>query len=104
MSRKEEEWYKKFQEGSFVVKGWKSRTREIVKPFASSEKDRLEEKLHHLGEKIGREWSKDNSVRRIDTPMLQTWGNELLAAKDKGAAVLIEEIERLEKDVDQLLA
>ncbi len=104
VNRKEEEWYKKFNEGSFVVKGWKARTKEILKPFVSPERDVLKEKLVRLGEKIGREWAKDNSVRRIDTSMLQTWGDDLVAARKKGADALVEKIERLDMDVDQLIA
>ncbi|SLM31796.1 conserved hypothetical protein [Desulfamplus magnetovallimortis] len=102
-SRKEEEWYKKFQEGTFGVKGWKGRSKEILKPFSSDEKMNLKDKLDNLGEKIGREWAKDNSVRKIDTPMLQGWGKELLAAKDKGAETLIQEIDRLENEVNRIL-
>ncbi len=103
-SRKEEEWYKKFQKGSFVVKGWKARTKEILKPFSSPEKEGLNVKLDKLGEQIGREWSRSNSIRRIDTPMLQKWGNELLAAKKGGVDALLNKIEKLEADIEVLLS
>jgi len=103
-SKKEEEWYKKFEDGTFVIKGWRSRTKEIIKPFVSPEREMLKEKLDRLGEKIGREWARDNSIRRIDTPMLQSWGNDLVAARREGADALVRKIESLEVDVDHLLA
>ncbi|MBF0203172.1 MAG: hypothetical protein HQK67_02420 [Desulfamplus sp.] len=103
-SREEEDWFKKFQEGTFLVKGWKGRMKETLKPFSSPEKESLGKQLEMLGEKIGREWSRSNSVRRIDTPMLQKWGDALLSAKDRGAGSLIREIENLNSEVDRLLS
>lgn len=104
VSKKEEDWFKKFQEGTFGVKGWKARTREILKPFASPEKETLQEELEELGEQIGREWAKDNDTRRIDTPMLQKWGKELVGVKEKGADHLRREIEKVKADVTSLLS
>lgn len=103
-SKEEEEWFKKFQEGTFLVKGWKSRIKETLKPFSSPEKEKLQQQLEKLGERIGREWSKNNAIRRIDTTMLQKWGDTLLAAKDRGSNVLVSEIERLNSEVDKLLS
>ncbi|MBF0257479.1 MAG: hypothetical protein HQK62_01360 [Desulfamplus sp.] len=103
-SREEENWFKKFQEGTFLVKGWKSRIKDTLKPFSSPEKENLHQQLEILGEKIGREWSRDNSLRRIDTPMLQKWGNDLLAAKDGGSEILVSEIKRLNAEVERLLS
>ena len=103
-SREEEDWFKKFQEGTFLVKGWKGRMKETLKPFSSHERDRLHKHLEMLGERIGREWSRENSVRRIDTNMLQRWGDNLLAAKDGGSEALVNEIKRLNAEVDKLLS
>ena len=103
-SKEEEDWFKKFQEGTLLAKGWKSRIKDILKPFRSPEKDSLHQQLEILGERIGREWSKDNSIRKIDTKMLQNWGESLVAAKDSGANSLIDEIQRVSSKVDKLLS
>lgn len=102
-TRKEEEWYKKFLDGALMVKGWRARTREILKSFSAEEQALLSDQLARLGEKIGREWSRENDVRRIDTPMLQTWGDGLLLAKKKGARAVMEKIDAIENEVDGLL-
>ncbi|MBF0201643.1 MAG: hypothetical protein HQK66_10090 [Desulfamplus sp.] len=101
---KENEWYKKFQEGTFVIKGWKARTNEILKKIPYDEREDLKGKLELLGDKIGREWARDNSVRRIDNTMLQTWGNDLLAVTEGGGSALMEKIDSVESEVDRLLA
>lgn len=60
--------------------------------------------LDSLGEKIGREWAKDNRVRRVDTPLLQKWGQDLRNAKREGPDVLAKAIMKLDTEVDELLA
>ncbi len=59
---------------------------------------------HHSWEKIGREWARDNSVRRIDTSMLQQWGEELRAAKKKGPSDLDDAILDIGARVDRILS
>ena len=103
-TRDEEEWFRKFYEGTFLIKGWKSRMKEVLQPFSPAEGDKMRGQLDNLGEKIGREWAKDNKVRRVDTPMLQKWGKDFQEAKDKGPDVLAETIRDLNTEVDNLLA
>jgi hypothetical protein len=103
-SKHEQEWLRKFYEGTFLVKGWKAQTRELLIDFQGNEKDAISDLLGHLGEKIGREWAKDNAVRRIDTVQLQQWGASLINARKKGKHVLAEEIRRIDKTVDRMLS
>lgn len=103
-SKEEEDWFKKFQEGTLLAKGWKSRVKEILKPFGTPERERFEQELQILGARIGREWSKDNSIRKINTKMLQDWGESLVAAKDRGSGALIDEIQEIRVKVDKLLS
>ncbi len=103
-SKEEENWFKKFQEGTLLAKGWKARVKEIIKPFRSPERERLQQELEILGEQIGREWAKDNNIRKIDTKMLQNWGESLVAAKDRGADSLIDEIQEIRVNVDKLIS
>ncbi len=103
-TRDEEEWFRKFYDGTFLIKGWKSRMKEVLQPFSPAEKEKMSPQLDNLGEKIGREWAKDNKVRRVDTPMLQKWGQDLQNAKKKGPDVLAETIRNLDTELDDLLA
>jgi len=77
---------------------------EVLQAVPDSDKDTVGELLSNLGEKIGREWSKDNRVRRIDTAMIQKWGEDLRRCKKKGTDVLNEELRRLDAEVDKILS
>jgi hypothetical protein len=103
-TKNEQEWYKKFFEGTFLVKGWNARVKEVLKVVPDTDKASLEASLARVGEKIGREWSKDNQVRRIDTAMLKQWGEALASAKRVGPDRLVQEIEKIDAQVDDLLA
>ena len=53
--------------------------------------------------KISREWARDNRVRRVDTPMLQQWGENLRSAKRRGWDVLAEEIRKIDAELNRIL-
>ena len=67
------------------------------------EKESIGVLLAELGEEIGREGAQDNRVRRVDTPMLQQWGQNLRAAKCGGWDALAEEIRKIDAEVDKIL-
>ena len=102
--KNEQEWFNKFYEGTFLVKGWKDRMKEILRAAHPENKEEMRKSLDSLGEKIGREWARDNSVRRIDTAMMKQWGEELLAAKKKGADALNENIGKIDAQVNKILS
>ena len=102
--KNQQEWYKKFHEGTFLVQGWKSRMKEILKGLSPPDKGEIQELLENLGKKIGMEWARENEVRKIDTPQLQQWGQALRKAKQKGPEALAERIRQLNKEVDQKLS
>ncbi len=87
-----------------LVKGWKQRMKEILDQTPKAQQDEIRPLLERLGNKIGPEWARDNRVRRIDTAMLQRWGDDLLLAQKKGKTSLIETIYRIDRDVDHILA
>lgn len=87
-----------------LVKGWKYRMKEILDQIPDSQKHEVRPLLEQLGNKIGPEWAKENRARRIDTAMLQRWGDDLMAARSKGKDTLIETIYRIDRDVDLILA
>jgi hypothetical protein len=103
-SRQEQEWLKKFYEGTFLVKGWRAQTKSLLKDFHGDEREALSVRLSDLGEKIGREWARDNAVRRIDTAQLRQWGDSLTGARREGPDVLISEIRSIAAEVDDLLS
>ena len=104
VTKDEQEWYRKFYEGTFLIQGWESRMKELLEAIPDGDQGGMNEVLANLGEKIGREWAKENSVRRIDNSMLQQWGEDLRSAKKQGAQILVEEIRRVEAEVDRVLS
>ena len=103
-NKDQQEWYKKFYEGTFLVKGWKSRINEMLKGLPPEDKGEMGEQLENLGKKIGMEWSKPNDVRKISTAQLQQWGKDLQNAKQKGPQGLTDRIQQLNREVDKKLA
>ena len=103
-NQEEKQWLKKFYEGSFLAKGWNGRSKELLSGVPADQAEAVRSDLEKLGDKIGREWSKDNSIRKIDTAMLQKWGDKMLSAKKKGASSLIQEIKAVETEVERILA
>ena len=103
-TNKEQEWYRKFNEGTFLVKGWKARMKELLDNLPDQDKASMGVLLTELGEKIGWEWAKDNRVRRVDTSMLQQWGENLQAAHRRGSDALAQEIRKIDTELDEILA
>ncbi len=103
-NKDQQEWYKKFYEGTFLVKGWKARMNEILAGLPPEDKGEMGEQLENFGKKIGMEWSKPNDVRKINTSQLQQWGKDLQNAKQKGPKALADRIEQLDQEVDHKLA
>ena len=102
-TKKEREWFRKFYDGTLLVKGWHARMNELLDAVPDHEKESMGVLLAELGEKIGREWARDNRIRRVDTPMLQQWGENLRAAKRRGWDVLAEEIRKIDAELDKIL-
>lgn len=102
--KNEDEWYRKFQNGTLLIKGWKARIKEILKEMPEDRQDALRVELEQLGEKIGREWAKDDKIRKIDTLQLQRWGNELKAAKRQGPEALEVKLREIGEDVHQRIS
>ncbi|NOY70220.1 MAG: hypothetical protein GXP53_12180 [Deltaproteobacteria bacterium] len=104
ISHNEEKWFKKFQEGTFMARGWKDRTKELLCATSPGEEENMRTRLSVLGEKIGREWARDNDIRKIDTAMLQEWGARLMAAKKDGPHELSEMVGEIEAEVENVLS
>lgn len=103
-NKDQQEWYKKFYEGTFLVKGWKSRINDVLKGLSPEDKEDMGELLETLGKKIGMEWAKPNDIRSIDTAQLQQWGKDLQNASQKGSKALAGRIQQMNGEVDKKLA
>ena len=99
-----QEWYKKFYEGTFFVKGWKARMNEILRGLPPGERGNMSNLLEDLGKKIAMEWARENDVRKIDTFQLQKWGRDLQNARREGPKALADQIRRLNDEVEKMLA
>jgi len=102
--KKEEEWLRKFYEGTFLIKGWHARMEELLQVVPSENKEDIRASLAELGERIGGEWSKGNEIRRIDNAVLQQWGDSLRTAKKKGLEALADKIREIGAEVDGILS
>ena len=103
-TKKEEEWFEKFYDGTVFVQGWKYHMNDMLKMVPADKKEMIRGLLDDFGKKIGYEWAKDNNVRKIDTAMLQKWGDDLRTAGDKGLEALIEKISLLDSEADSILS
>lgn len=103
LSQTEKEWYKKFQNGIPFFDGWKQISHKIIKKFPDTEQVTLKRNLRNLGDKIGIEWCKDNTIRKINTQMLREWGKKINSAVDRGKNHLLVTINTVEREVDSIL-
>ena len=99
----EQKWYKTFQEGTFLIEGWKDITKAILANTPAKLREHQRCRLEQLGQKIGMEWSRENAVRRVDNSMLQQWGKALKKAAKKNPKQLPEVIASIDQQLDNLL-
>jgi len=103
-SSEEEKWFRAFQEGNFFISGWRDIMRDVLRVFSPEEQERQRGRLDALGEKIGREWARDNDIRRIDDGMLHSWGALLRqASRKKVPENMAATIHRIDQEVNSLL-
>lgn len=99
----EKYWFKVFQEGNILAIGWQEISAEIM--AKTPPEQRLEQKiaLDNLGRKIGMEWSRPNSVRKVSSSMLQEWGSILRKTAKKNPQQLAQAIVFIDREVDGVL-
>lgn len=103
LSGEERKWFRTFLEGTLFTDGWERITENILQYFSSEERDDLLHMLSELGYKVGREWCRDNDIRKIDTSMLKKWGNRLKTTAKESPHQLTEVIRTIDGEVDSLL-
>ena len=89
------DWLKKFYEGSFLISGWNAVKNDLLKRTGPAERKEIESRIDRLGETIGGEWAKDNSIRKIDSDDLRRWSGRL-----QSSAVDPAELERLLAEIE----
>jgi hypothetical protein len=96
------EWVERFYTGNGPVPGWLGMTQQVLERLPPGRHEYVSTRLYDLGGRIGAEWAKDNSLRRVNTRAAGVWRDALLEAlaQDDLDAFL----ERLSADVDALLA
>jgi hypothetical protein len=99
--REYRKWLKTFYEGSFLVKGWTARKRELLASMESP--GEAEKILDELGRLIGEEWAKDNRIRKIDTDDVKTWGERLQEARGGPDKKILAELKKIRKDLTKTL-
>lgn len=104
LTSEEQRWYHKFQHGFLVFDGWQHISEELISIFPNEKKSEIVLFLDKLGTRIGTEWCRDNSVRRIDTDHLQKWGDKLKESKKKGTDAVISTLGEISDAVTLLLS
>ena len=102
-SPEEAKWYRTFHEGSLLVDGWQDIMKDLLATIKPSEQAQHRTVLERLGDKIGREWAKDNSIRKIDTEMLREWGKVLRQTAKKKPENLTAVIQNLVQNVKAIV-
>ncbi len=103
LTPEELKWYKVFQEGTFLIAGWKEITREILANTPEVLRENQRQRLELLGRKIGMEWSRENAVRKVNNSMLKRWGDALKKAAKTNPEHLPKVIASIDRQLDNLL-
>ena len=103
LSAKERDWFLTFIRGNFLAEGWGQITRDILVHVEDGEREYQQRQLDQLGTKIGREWCRDNRIRRIDSSMLSEWGGKLRKAAREEPRQLAEVIRSIDAQVNSRL-
>ena len=99
----ERQWFLKFVEGTFYADGWDEIANDILVKLSGDERQEKQEKLNELGNKIGREWCKNNDIRKIDTDMLRKWGSMLRSTAQDDPHLIAEVIDDIDGEVNSLI-
>lgn len=103
LSPEERRWFKVFQEGNLLSEGWQAISNEILAKTPLEQQPAQKAALENLGTKIGTEWSRPNSVRKVNSAMLREWGDILRQTARDNPRLLAKTLETIDKEVDAVL-
>jgi hypothetical protein len=97
------EWVMVFYQGNLLyTNGWSDLNAYLHTASTRAQGEVFDAQLAVLGRLIAAEWSKDNSLRRIDNRMLSLWGSVVQSAPTPVQQQLAVQV--IQQDVDSLLA
>lgn len=103
LSPEEQRWFKIFQEGNLLSEGWQEISAEILAKTPPEQRSSQKVALENLGNKIGIEWCRSNRVRKVDSSMLQEWGDILRKTARNNPQQLAKAIAFIDHEVDAVL-
>ncbi len=97
-------WIQRFYLGSILYPlGWNDMIELVVDSIDSkSDKEVARVKLENLGLAISNEWAQDNTIRKINSAHIATWGSSMRTAAERDEQLKL--INKVEDDVQSLLA
>lgn len=103
LSPEEKKWFKTFQEGNFLSEGWQKISADIMAKTPPEQRPSQKIALDNLGRKIGMEWCRPNAVRKVNSSMLQEWGDILKKTARKNPQQLAGAIAFIDQELDSVL-
>jgi hypothetical protein len=103
LSTQEKEWFVTFIEGTFFAEGWQQIADTLIVKLSDEERQQKQQQLNELGNKIGREWCKNNGTRKIDTDMLKKWGEMLESSAQDDPQLIVKIIDHIDGEVNSLI-
>lgn len=103
LSPEERIWFKVFQEGNYISRGWQNICAEILAKTPPEQRSMQQVALDNLGRKIGMEWARPNSVRKVTSSMLLEWGDILRQTARTNPSELSRAIASINQKVDAVL-
>ncbi len=103
LNAEEKHWFKVFQEGNFLSDGWQDISTEILAKTPPEQRPSQRTALENLGNKIGMAWCRPNAIRKVDSSMLQDWGDILRKTARKNPQQLAKAIAYIDQKVDAVL-
>lgn len=103
LTPEERNWFRVFQEGNFLSEGWQAISAEIMAKTPPEQQPSQKIALENLGRKIGMEWCRPNTVRRVNSSMLKEWGDILRKTARTNPGKLASAIAFIDREVDSAL-
>lgn len=97
-------WIKRFYRGSIIYPiGWNKMTESVLTSLGQdNDLDGVKRRLDSLGKQISIEWSQDNSIAKISSSNIATWGAALRKAVKNNQQ--LDFIAKVENDVNDLIS
>lgn len=103
LNSEEKRWFKTFHEGNFLSEGWQEITAYLLAKTPEEQRQAQKAALDNLGKKIALEWCRPNDVRKVNSSMLQEWGDQLKKAADENPVELSRTIAFIDQEVEAVL-